>query len=828
MKKEVSKEKKIRRRKRRILIFGILFLLLFSGIFIGNRWARAHGFTSFWDFITTTGSNYVSSWNANYETAEITISESDFNKLQSQRDLHLANGMITKIPDRYVPAIISYNGKKIKSKIRLKGHMTDHLQNNKWSFRVKTVGGDAFQGMRIFSMMHPGTRNYIYEWIYHQLLNKENIATVRYSFIKLKVNGNDWGIYAVEENFGKELVQNNKLPKGPILGLNPDLYWYARYNEHKKIRVDLENLNIGASFPEAYDEEENFKDKESRSNYAKAVIKLERFRRGISKTSETFDIEKLAKFHAILDLVGGQFSLDWSDVKYYYNPVTEKLEPVGYESFSVRNSDILCGSSRFKRKHDFNSEWHEYLFSDPIFYAEYLKQLKKVSKVSYLNSFFSSIEPELENNLAILYKEFPYKKMILDQYFINQKNILALLNQPINPVVYFNEFKNDSLYFTCGNNALHPLQINSIDLGDTIIKLNEPIYFSSRSKNQPIIFEPFSVFYNGKFQSKKGSNLELTFSYPGLSQIKNIKAKPIPFTVNFTSDEFKEIEPNIHNFDFIRVDDELKEIYFLAGNHKIDSDLIIPKGYKVKAILPLSLDLVAESSILSFSPFDFIGTEENPLRIFSSDSSGKGVCLLNVDRRSTFQNVQFENIGRGFKKSDSRNANLLLYKSKAIIKHCIFSSKSQIGLLVIKSQVLLSGSRFLHYSKSALSSSFSKINISNVEFENNIKNALKFIGSNGSVNKIYIKSSITAIQLENNSFFRGSDWKIYNAETAVLVNDHSFLKIDGINITNTILGFQAEKKSDLYGAAAIEVTNFKMDDLKKIKKHDSKSKILIH
>ena len=47
-----------------------------------------------------------------------------------------------------------------------------------------------------------------------------------------------------------------------------------------------------------------------------AANRLERFRRGDLITSEVFDVGKMAKFHAIIDLVGGHHSLDWSDVKF--------------------------------------------------------------------------------------------------------------------------------------------------------------------------------------------------------------------------------------------------------------------------------------------------------------------------------------------------------------------------------------------------------------------------------------------------------------------------------------------------------------------------------
>ena len=34
---------------------------------------------------------------------------------------------------------------------------------------------------------HPGTRGYIYEWIYHQLMKQEDIIALRYKFINVTI-----------------------------------------------------------------------------------------------------------------------------------------------------------------------------------------------------------------------------------------------------------------------------------------------------------------------------------------------------------------------------------------------------------------------------------------------------------------------------------------------------------------------------------------------------------------------------------------------------------------------------------------------------------------
>ena len=64
--------------------------------------------------------------------------------------------------------------------------------------------------MKIFSIQHPRTRNYIYEWIFHQALKREGILSLRYKFINVTLNGQDLGVYALEEHFDKRLIEYNK------------------------------------------------------------------------------------------------------------------------------------------------------------------------------------------------------------------------------------------------------------------------------------------------------------------------------------------------------------------------------------------------------------------------------------------------------------------------------------------------------------------------------------------------------------------------------------------------------------------------------------------
>lgn len=390
-----EKQNKKKRKGRWIYFMLAFFVVLCISGYYGDQWAKKHGFKNLWDFLTTTGSNYSKSFNAQYEEINIQISDNDYKKLELNRERALKRGLIVNSEDgEYVPAEIIHKGKKIKSEIRLKGHMTDHLQENKWSFRVKTKKGDALMGMKRFTLQHPGTRNYVNEWIYHKMMESQGIISLRYQFLKVNVNGEDWGIYALEEHFGQELVQNNLRLPGPVIRYNPDLFWVHRINEKDKIRMveefaAMQNANI-----DSYDSKTILSDSGLRENFISALQLLESFRRGEKKTSEAFDVMKLAKFHAIIDIVGGHHSIDWSDVKYYFNPATQLLEPVAYESFGAQPATRISGTYNYFSDSTLgNDNHHALLFSDPEFFSTYISELNKLTKGNFLENSLRTLMP---------------------------------------------------------------------------------------------------------------------------------------------------------------------------------------------------------------------------------------------------------------------------------------------------------------------------------------------------------------------------------------------------------------------------------------------------
>ncbi len=771
------------------IVLLLVALLIAIGAYKASKILQTKGYNGLFDFLTTIGSNYVNGKKANAENISIEIKEKDIKKLEKNRAQALERGVIINYIDGdYVPATLEYKEKKLKIKLRLKGHMTDHLQDNKWSFRIKIQEDDSFMGMKRFSIQHPGTRGYIYEWIYHELMKREDIIALRYKFINVMVNGKDWGIYAVEENFDKELISNNTRKKGPIIRFNPDLYWADRYNEIKRFKPVAEYASYYSANAEAYREKDVLKDSTQYVYYLKALALMEGFRCKKIAADQVFDIPRLAKFHAIIDLVSGQHSIDWSDIKYYYNPVTARLEPVAYESFTVFPFESIAGNYKYTIL-DSNQNYedlHTALFSNPVFFRAYVKALERISDPAYLNDFFRNTNAELKNNLAILYQEFPYKKFDPKDYYDNQLMIKKILDAPKSFHAYLNNVSKEQVCLQIGAIESLPVEIRSIKIGNVELYPAAPIILPAKQYNQYVLYKDYYFSIPSGISLKDVSERDIVVNYSllGASFIKQEKVFLFPHTTSeFVSADLRNKQSNITDFSFLLIDEKQKTIHFKPGVHKILSDLIIPSGYRVIADEHVSLDLLNKSKIISYSAILFSGTEEEFITIQSSDYTGQGIELITAPG-SVFKKVFFKNIMEVQDKQWERKGYITCYESKVEFNDCRFyDSKAKQVLNIIRSDFVIKDCLFQNVKEDALNIDFAKGKIINCVFEN-CEKAINATMSRIDLKSVYVNEAKgAAFYLKEGSQVTGGDVRIKKSLEAIHAQGFSDVNLNGVILT---------------------------------------------
>jgi hypothetical protein len=212
-----------------------------------------------------------------------------------------------------VPSKIKYKNKSYNADLRLKGDRKIHFEERKYSsYKIDLKREGRIFNVKKFSLMKPRARNYIHEWIFHELADEGGLVKLKYKFVDLKINGKDQGLYVFEEGFGKILLERNKRRNGPIFSLHEE---FADDTDIKNIKFEVYNKKYWLN-------PENIKLAEIASQ------KLRDFFEDRKSPDEILDLDKWAWFFAVADINDYFHSLYAKSVKFYYNPVNGKFEPV--------------------------------------------------------------------------------------------------------------------------------------------------------------------------------------------------------------------------------------------------------------------------------------------------------------------------------------------------------------------------------------------------------------------------------------------------------------------------------------------------------------------
>jgi hypothetical protein len=747
------------------------------------------------------------------EHITLDIKHDDFMKLAYQREIALAREILLPGEKDFVSATIRHNDETIKVKIRLKGDWTDHLRGDKWSFRIKVKGDNTFFGMKEFSIHHPQARNYIYEWLFHQTLKREGVLSLRYQFIDVTLNGKDLGIYALEEHLDKRLIEHNQLREGPIVRFNENLHWLERYQQYRPFPeaeingsgsylssdIDAFQTNIILSEPSSY------------AQYLKAIYLLESVRRGELKRSDVFDVQKFARYFAIADLMGAQHTIFWSNIRFYYNPITSRLEPIGFDGNGGTPITELSG-----RVSDHGITSIETVFSDPIFFEEYVKALERISERSYLDTLLAELNDEIEQNLNIIHSEFPEFNFSTKVLYQNQTYIRTVLNPIKGLHAYYYQASKDYIEFELGNIQAMPIEVLGVSYKDSLVF--QPVQKTILPAKFPL---DLVNYQRARFTFPKDfvwsdeviKDLKVDYRLLGTSRVRQETVFPWSYLDDdFVKNDFIRQEPNVHTFDFLVMDEASQVIFIKPGRWNLDRSLIIPKGYRVIAGEDTQLDLSNAATILSYSPLELIGSEDYPIVIQSTDSTGQGFVVINAEQPSILQYIIFDNLANPSHNGWELTGAVTFYESPVRISHTQFvGNRSEDGINIVRSDFTIDKTLFSEASSDAFDADFTKGEIKNSSFVASGNDAIDASGSVIDIQDVFINGAgDKGLSTGENSQVTVTNIEIKNAEIAVASKDISDLTIYNLEISGGEIGFAAYQKKPEFGPASITVDGLEM------------------
>ena len=247
----------------------------------------------------------------NIPELNINISFKNIIKLENDRNNATTANLIYFLE---VPSKVKYKNKSYNADLRLKGDRKIHFEERKYSsYKIDLKREGRIFNVKKFSLMKPRARNYIHEWIFHELIGEGGLVKLKYKFVDLKINGKDEGLYVFEEGFGKILLERNKRRNGPIFSLHEEFSTQIRDTKfevyNKKYWLNHENIKLSEI----------------------ASQKLRDFFEDRKSLDEILDIDKWAWYFAVADINDYFHALLTKSVKFYYNPVNGKFEPIGFD-----------------------------------------------------------------------------------------------------------------------------------------------------------------------------------------------------------------------------------------------------------------------------------------------------------------------------------------------------------------------------------------------------------------------------------------------------------------------------------------------------------------
>ena len=395
--------------------------------------------------------NKLISISSELEKFDIDIKFIDLERLRYLRQMALSQNELTNDLQIKVPARLRLRSDEYAISIGLTGQTIESVQHpNIWSLSVRVKNGKTILGMKEFGLLVPLARGYLTDWIAHEMLKPRGVIALRTDFIDVNINGENIGLYCLEERFDKLLIENNHFKEGVI---------FKNINNELKIY----NFNKMRAKPELIEQ----------------AAKLKRLWHGFLtedlRADQLFDLKKFASTAVVTDLMNDKHGIYFSNMRLYFNPITCLIEPIPREWGVMQIEEKRnFGSLLIENPRSINAtENHKGLYENLVFrkifdnleFAElYIKEANIISAKSYLDSIITAKKKQLNQLIKKIHVQNPFYRFPQNMLFENQKIIREKIKPQLHPIkIKFYFLNNDTLSLVIKNKIELPIEIHGIN-----------------------------------------------------------------------------------------------------------------------------------------------------------------------------------------------------------------------------------------------------------------------------------------------------------------------------------------------------------------------------
>ena len=735
-----------------------------------------------------------------FEKINIDIDFKELEKIKRDRKKALIN---KKLLDATTVNIkITNKQKTLKAKARLKGDLSGHWGNYKqWSLKIQIEDNDTLFSFGEFSLSVFEERDFPNNFLITSLFQKYGILTPRYKILDVTVNGEDWGLMLLEEQFSPSFYAKNKLKEAPILKMTneKDFELYVLHNSLKNIydiikwqgKFETEIFNKYNILKKT-----NIPEKLTNKNLVSIFKNLQRISLNENKNelfnlTYHFDIQEMAKIVAITSIFGDHHSKYPTNSRYYMNPYDLKVRPILTDSV---HSDISNKDEALIFFKSFNN-FYKIFYDNKEFQEEYFKYLDVIKNdfIKIKEKFEEICKPFGKNCKKQLNTDILLNNL---NFLLSQKNIFNLIHSSNNNInskkefnsknknniqnkkIHFRAFDNGKIYID--NLTSEKLRINKLlfkeinncdECTNKIISTNikiEPSKYDKVNthvlslKNEIVNFDNLEIFYFD----------EQNIQYSSEELIENFV---------FGKDRFFEKNENIEE-KYISI--KGKDYIIDQGEFLIEKPIVIPSGFNLIINKNTKLMMMKDTYIKIINgTINLNGTKDKPIIIDSvNNETWKGIYVYS-------------------KNSDEKSSKL----NNAIIKNYEYFDDNKIqltgGINFINSEVKFDDILLEYISaEDAVNFVNSKVEINNLTILNAKSDGVDLDFAEGIMENSYFDNiEGDAIDLSG-SQFKLNNIKINNVEDkAISAGEETYLSLNKIDISKSRIAIASKDSSEVFG-----------------------------
>lgn len=767
-------------------------------------------------------------------TLRLDMASPDYQAMREQRDEALGKGNLQLDDERWVQARIQFEGATMAVETRLGESWIDPLQERKWPFDVR-IGDEAqaegaatiLRGMRSFSLRSPATSWYLNEWLYMEDLRQAGILAPRVYLVNVAVNGEDWGIYALEEGISPQLPLSQGRPAGPVIHVDDSTFWeqQAGYGEGQEAGAASERAALAQVQTFAGTSQGDPAQAEQR---ALAVAQWRAFQNRRQPASQVFDAEQMGRYLAHANLWGMHSGQQWPDEWFYFNPSTSRLEPIAYRALSPSPVDAP------------RADLSQY--DDLAVMEAYAREVTRIAQPEYLNAFRSAYADEFERRYVTLAQEFT--SMELEAPWMRLPERQEWLMRSLHPAqtVYAYQVGGEldsAVDLRVCNLLGYPVALEKLRAGGREIELRADwiVPGGPEERGDALVHAearpsvvlrgtqgyvpgyitlriPAAVLQALVSQRSAPAGLQIVTRLVGVEEqvVVDVQADSTALLPGALLPTQPPAGDALARHPFLRLSDQPGFLEIQPGSWPVDGDLVLPDGFGLRATGPVTLTFDREAILFATGPLLFDGQEQGGVRLLPSGSSWGGLVVVRADPAapSVLRNVEIGGTGGLERNGPLQSGGLTFYESPVVLDHCrVRDSLAPGALHVVGSRFELLNTVFEGAAGHAVAGDHAQGCIEQCTFRDVRGNAIDLRGSQADVRDVIMTHVYgQGIAAREGSVARVTQLRATDTSVAVASRDRSTVSVRGAYVARAwTAGLVAYQERLTPGMASIRASD---------------------